>query len=45
MQGLADAVEVLPGKGGPGGLIRLEWWQSGTGPAAAIHPRGPISGS
>ena len=27
MQGLADAVEVLAGPGGAGGLVRLEWWR------------------
>ena len=45
LQGLADAVEVLPGKGGPAGLVRLEWWQSVIPPAPPMHPRGPVSGS
>jgi anti-sigma regulatory factor (Ser/Thr protein kinase) len=27
LQGLADAVEVLPGPLGTGGLVRLEWWR------------------
>jgi len=27
LQGLADAVEVLDGPNGPGGLVRLEWWR------------------
>jgi anti-sigma regulatory factor (Ser/Thr protein kinase) len=27
LQGLADAVEVLAGPGGAGGLVRLEWWR------------------
>jgi anti-sigma regulatory factor (Ser/Thr protein kinase) len=27
LQGLADAVEVLVGPGGAGGLVRLEWWR------------------
>ena len=45
LQGLADAVEVLPGKGGPAGLIRLEWWQTVIPPVPPLHPRGPVSGS
>ena len=45
LQGLADTVEVLPGKGGPGGLIRMEWWQPATPPAPPIQPRGPVDGS
>jgi anti-sigma regulatory factor (Ser/Thr protein kinase) len=28
LRGLADAVEVLSGDGGPGGRVRLEWWPS-----------------
>ncbi|MFI7586325.1 ATP-binding protein [Spongisporangium articulatum] len=45
LQGLADAVEVLPGKGGPAGLIRLEWWQSGSTASPPVQPRGPVGGS
>lgn len=44
LQGLADAVEVLPGKGGPAGLVRLEWWQPGTS-GGPLQPRGPVPGS
>lgn len=45
LQGLADSVEVLPGKGGPDGLIRMEWWLSAVAPTPPIQPRGPVTGS
>ncbi len=36
LRGLADSVEVLDGKGGRGGRVRMEWWPPLSPPAGPV---------
>jgi hypothetical protein len=45
LKGLADAVEVLDGKGGFGGRVRMEWWPPLLPPGKlSLAPRRPPGG-